>query len=135
MNLLHKPKLLIIESDHEKLRKIKAVIDHVEIDFSVLEATSNQEVWDKLKTSNIKERPKIIILDFNNEVIDGLEIAKEIRNTASLKSIMIYVITAEESEQKLVEALNLNVAGYIIEPTDLRKVFTTLKNYWSIIEF
>ncbi len=60
--------------------------------------------------------PDIIITDIQTPVMDGLFMAREIRNTN--KSIPIIVLTAFEQIDYLKKSINIGVTSYITKPID-----------------
>jgi CheY-like chemotaxis protein len=102
-------------------------------------AENDLEAWNKLQGNHkISPTPKIILIDINQEGINGIDLLKKIRSHADLRSILIFVITSIDNEKNRIEALDLNIAGYLHKPIDIEKIiyfFSILYNYWNIIEY
>ena len=81
--------------------------------------------------------PKILLIDINQEGVNGIDLINKIRSHEDLKSILVFVITSIDNEKNRSEALNLNIAGYIHKPIDDDNIhfFSILYNYWNIIEY
>jgi CheY-like chemotaxis protein len=81
--------------------------------------------------------PKIILLDLNLPHMGGLELLKEIRKDVKLKACSVFVMTASVAEKDVLDAYNLNVAGYIQKPIQYEsflEMITTLNSFWDLIE-
>ncbi len=96
---------------------------------NVYEASNGSEA---LKRYN-EYKPDIIILDVNMPVLNGLEVVKIIREN-DLK-IYIIMLTAMDSKEYLLEALNLEINRYLIKPVETKEleaiIFETVKKLES----
>ena len=61
-----------------------------------------------------KYHPDVILLDINLPYIDGLSVAKEIRQDN--KSVKIIMLTAHTEQEKLLTATELKLTKYLIKP-------------------
>lgn len=102
-------------------------------------AENDTEAWDKLQgIHKISPTPKILIIDINQEKMNGIDLINRIRSHVDLKSILIFVITGSDNETNKTSALDLNIAGYLHKPINKEKnstFFSILYNYWNIIEY
>ena len=74
-------------------------------------------------------RPDIILLDINMPKLDGLSLAKKIRETDS--SVKIIITTAYAEQEKLLQAIELYLIKYILKPIDpstLKEALAKAKN-------
>lgn len=81
--------------------------------------------------------PQIIILDLNLPGMTGLEVLKAIRSDASLRACSVFVMTSSQDEKDVLNAYNLNVAGYIVKPLQygsFTETVATLNSFWELIE-
>ena len=62
--------------------------------------------------------PKLVLLDLKLPRMNGLDVLRRIRNNPESKHIPVIVFTASQDEQDRVEAIRLNVDGYIQKPLD-----------------
>jgi len=77
---------------------------------NVYEATNGQEALDIYNTN----KPDIVLLDINMPIINGLQVAKRIRDND--KKTIIIMLTAYSDRDKLLIALDLYLYKYLIKP-------------------
>jgi DNA-binding response OmpR family regulator len=106
---------ILIRSRYQKLLKL-----HFK---NVYEAANGKEA---LSIYNEK-RPDVIILDINIPLINGLNVAKKIRETDD--QIKIIFFTAYSEKEKLLQAIDLRAVKYLIKPIktfELEELITIL---------
>ena len=64
----------------------------------------------------LKFKPDIILLDINMPKLDGLSLAKKIRETDAC--VKIIITTAYSEQEKLLQAIELYLIKYILKPID-----------------
>jgi CheY-like chemotaxis protein len=78
-------------------------------------------------------RPDLILLDLNLPRKDGREVLKEIKESLSLKSIPVVILTTSSSEADILQSYSLHANCYISKPVDLNgflKVVQSIDNFW-----
>jgi two-component system chemotaxis response regulator CheY len=58
----------------------------------------------------------LILLDWKMPVLSGLETLKRLKADPDVKGIPVVMVTSESSKQKILEAIQLGAANYIIKP-------------------
>jgi len=104
----NKPTLLYVEDDQEIMQNILFLLKDY---FSHIYTAEDGE---KALTSFSKNKPDIILLDINIPKINGIDVAKKIRNGDG--EIPILFLTAFSDKEKLMSAINLGASSYIIKP-------------------
>jgi CheY-like chemotaxis protein len=136
----------MIQSNILLVNNCKIDIENTKKAFSILDikdtlhvAGNDEEAWNQLQGSHkISPTPKIILIDINQDEVNGIAFINKIRKHDDLKSILVFVITDTENEKNRIDAINLNIAGYIQKPLDSENnvdFFSTLLNYWNSIEY
>jgi DNA-binding response OmpR family regulator len=104
-------KLLYIEDDKDiqqiYLNFLKGFIDNIYC------ANDGEEGY----SLYLERRPDIILLDINMPKIDGLTLAKKIRQID--KNVKIIITTSYSEQDKLLQAIELYLIRYIIKPIEL----------------
>lgn len=102
--------LLYIEDDHDiqeiYLDSIKEQVDVVHL------ASDGEEGYE----AYLEHKPNIILLDIDMPKLDGLSLAKKIREKDS--SVKIIITTAYGEQDKLLQAIELYLVKYILKPID-----------------
>lgn len=117
---MKKIKLLYAE-DETKTRKNHIRFLQSRYDFEIFEASDGKEAFEIYE----KERPDIVLTDIMMPGIDGLELAKQIRNIS--KETKIIIITAFTEQEKLLKAFEYFVLSYIVKPLDRQKLQESLE--------
>jgi DNA-binding response OmpR family regulator len=60
------------------------------------------EAWNQLQGNHKVSPTKILLIDINQEGINGIGLINKIRRHADLKSILVFVITDTDNEKKIV---------------------------------
>lgn len=104
-------KILVVD-DFATMRKIvKNVLQQLGYS-NIEEAENGEEALKKLRSDSFD----FVVSDWNMPVKDGLEMLKEIRADAKLKSTPVLMVTAEAEKSKVIEAIKAGVNNYIVKP-------------------
>jgi two-component system response regulator len=85
---------------------------------------------------NIKENPKVILLDLKLPKVGGLEILKRLKAEEHTKSIPVVVLTSSREEKDMIESYNYGVNSYVVKPIKFEtfsEAVSTLGLYWLLI--
>lgn len=80
--------------------------------------------------------PAVILLDLKLPKVDGLEVLKEIRETDSLKSIPVVMLTSSKEEQDVVRSYELGVNAYVVKPVDFTEFVRAIADlgiFWAVL--
>ena len=103
--------VLIVDDYKTMLRIIRNLLKQLDIE-NVEEATDGQEALAKLRAGNFG----LVISDWNMAPMTGLDLLKEVRADARLKSTPFIMITAESKTENVVAAKQAGVSNYIVKP-------------------
>jgi two-component system, chemotaxis family, response regulator Rcp1 len=83
-------------------------------------------------------RPDLILLDLNLPKKDGREVLEEIKESPTLKSIPVVILTTSASEADILRSYRLHANCYITKPVDLDgflKVVRSIDSFWlSVVQ-
>ena len=102
-------KILIVD-DFEEFRRLVGALLMPETEFQVAEASDGLEAIRKAK----ELQPDLILLDIALPRLNGLEVAKRIREFAPRTKILF--LSGESSPDVVREALSLGALGYVHKP-------------------
>jgi YesN/AraC family two-component response regulator len=92
-------------------------------------ATNGQEGLEKY----LEFKPDIIVTDIKMPIMSGLEMVEKIRKIDF--DIPIIITSAHGETNILLEAITLNVSGYVMKPVDKKKLFTKIESNAKISLF
>jgi CheY-like chemotaxis protein len=78
-------------------------------------------------------RPDLILLDLNLPKKDGREVLQEIKQSPTLKSIPVVILTTSASDADILRSYLLHANCYITKPVDLKgflNVVKSIDNFW-----
>jgi len=115
-------KLVIVEDERDVRQRLVSHVENIDTRFDlVAEYENGIDAYDGILTDN----PDLVITDIRIPYIDGIELAKKIREILPLVKIIIITGYNEFSYAK--EAANLGVAGFISKPVTQADVFALLQ--------
>jgi CheY-like chemotaxis protein len=77
--------------------------------------------------------PNVILLDLRLPRVDGLEVLKTIKDSATTRHIPVVVLTSSEAERDMVSAYEHYANSYLVKPVDFGKftgMMQALGFYW-----
>ncbi|HML04990.1 MAG TPA: response regulator [Methanobacterium sp.] len=90
----------------------------------------------KYKDRNIKQSPKLILLDLKMPKVDGLEILREIKSNENTMKIPVVILTSSTEDEDKVKSYKLHVNSFVSKPVDFdefSKVVSELGFYWMLV--
>jgi CheY-like chemotaxis protein len=80
--------------------------------------------------------PAVVLLDLKLPKVDGLEVLKEIRASAQLRSQPVVMLTSSKEEQDLVRSYELGVNAYVVKPVDFNEFVRAISDlgiFWAVL--
>jgi len=113
-------KILIVDDDMSTLRTTKEMLDNR---YNVTLANSGM----KAMTSIGKNRPDIILLDYEMPVCDGRQTLEMIRADEDLKDIPVIFLTGVNDREHIKAVLALKPARYLLKPATAKTLIDTIE--------
>lgn len=130
--------IFLVEDDEVDVMNVKRAFAQHNIRNPLFIARDGVEALEKLRNGEIPKERRIVLLDLNMPRMNGIELLREVRNDPALYSTTVVVLTTSKDEQDMIDAYNLNVAGYLVKPVTFAyfcEVMVALNKYWSLVEF
>lgn len=80
--------------------------------------------------------PAVLLLDLKLPKVDGLEVLKEVRATAELRSIPTVMLTSSREEPDLLRAYELGVNAYVVKPVEFKEFVAAISDlgvFWAVL--
>lgn len=117
--------ILLVE-DHEDNRNIyRTILEHY--GFRVLIAVDGRE---GIRLAN-QEQPDLILLDIDIPVVDGLEVARRLKNDSCTAAIPIVALTAYSQSEDRERAEEAGFDGYLAKPVAPSSVVEEVRKFLS----
>jgi CheY-like chemotaxis protein len=133
--------ILLVEDSPGDVRLTREAFRDAKVHINLHVASDGAEAMAFLaregKHSNVP-RPDLILLDLNLPKKDGREVLEEIKESSSLKSIPVVILTTSASEEDILRSYRLHANCYITKPVNLDgflKVVKSIDNFWlSVVQ-
>ena len=108
-----KLQVMVVEDSHPMRHLVRNVLEALEIK-NIVEAANGQEGFDKIVEIN----PDIIIIDWDMEPIDGIELTQMIRKSPMSPNRLVPIIflTGYSSAKKVMQARDSGVTEFVVKP-------------------
>lgn len=114
-------KILIVE-DNDELRN--SLANTLATYFQVYEATNGKE---GLEVAN-QIFPDIILTDLIMPEMDGMQMAKQLKNDISLNHIPVFMLTVLQNSDQKLESIESGISEYIEKPVDIKFLLAKMIN-------
>lgn len=116
-------RMLICEDEQEARDSLKSIF--AKRGYEIFTAKDGQEAVQKAK----EVKPDVILLDIRMPKIDGMEVAREIREFDKIAKLVF--ITAFQSPQLKLEATKYNIAAFLVKPASAEEILTAVSETLS----
>ena len=133
--------ILLVEDNPNDLELTLIALEKSQLANEVVVVRDGAEALDYLNAQGAwKDRqegnPAVLLLDLKLPKVDGLEVLRHIRSTASLKSMPVVMLTSSKEEQDLLRSYELGVNAYVVKPVDFQefvKAIADLGIFWAVL--
>jgi len=115
---MNKPKILICEDELNVLKLMNTILSKA--DYQIFTAEDGKQALEQA----VEKDPDVILLDIRMPKIDGLEVARRIREIN--KKVKIIFLTGFESPQISQEAAKYDIFDYIVKPVSPQQILLTV---------
>ncbi|HET8824759.1 MAG TPA: response regulator, partial [Terriglobales bacterium] len=108
--------ILLVEDDEVDVMNVKRAFEKAHITNPLFVANNGLEALEKLRSRDIPNYRRLILLDLNMPKMNGIEFLRELRKDPELCSLPVVVLTTSRMDRDRIESYQLNVAGYLLKP-------------------
>lgn len=119
-----KKHILIVDDSALTLRGAKAIL---ESKYEVSLATSGEKAMTMIR----KNRPDLILLDYEMPECDGKMTLEMIRSDDSLKDIPVIFLTGVADKARIAAVLRLNPDGYVLKPLEKKRILQVIEDVFE----
>lgn len=135
-----KPILLVEDNPHD-LELTLVALERTHLANEVIVVRDGVEALDYLLYRNDyadrdKGNPAVLLLDLQLPKIDGLEVLEAVRQSESLRSIPVVMLTTSREELDLNRAYHLGVNAYVVKPVKFKEFVDAIRGlgvFWAIL--
>ncbi len=113
-------RLLVVDDSPVTLRSIKAMLEK---NYQISVATSGEQALKSIQ----KNKPDVILLDYEMPGMDGRETFEKIRENKETCDIPVIFLTGVADKEHIAAVLRLKPAGYLLKPADKEKLIGTIE--------
>jgi len=132
--------ILLVEDDDGDAKAVERAFRNSAIANPILRAIDGIEALEMIRGDNGKIKPPqpyLLLVDLNMPRMGGIALVRALREDASLRHAVVFMLTTSKREEDKIAAYNLNVAGYILKETagqDFLNLVRLMDCYWRIVE-
>ena len=112
-------RVMVIDDDAGTLRNIKSLLDTM---YVVSVCNSGKKALDLID----REKPDVILLDYEMPMLNGPETLQRIRQKPDFKNTPVIFLTGVNDRSQIAAALALRPAGYLLKPVEQNKLLMTI---------
>jgi len=135
-----KPILLVEDNPHD-LELTLVALERSQLANEVIVLRDGAEALEYLNRSGVHSdraegNPAVLLLDLKLPKVDGLEVLKEVRESAELRSIPVVMLTSSREEFDLSRAYELGVNAYVVKPVEFKEFVSAISDlgvFWAVL--
>jgi CheY-like chemotaxis protein len=134
------PIILVVEDDDGHADLIQEGLRESAVLNPILRFSDGATVWDFLNNRQIgenaynPEQAYLMLLDINMPGMDGVEVLRRIKNSETLRSLPVIMLTTTDDPREIKHCYELGCNFYVAKPVDFQKLTETLRRLGLFIQ-
>ena len=129
--------ILAVDDDEDDLMLLKEAYDSFNLPNELILLRSGDELVEYLQSA--KERPLLVICDYNLPKMNGLEIRRKMLEDPNThyRSIPFVLLSTAMSKTQIRNGFDQEVQGFFVKPgsfSQLKLILSSIINYWQFSE-
>jgi CheY-like chemotaxis protein len=116
-----KPTILIVEDDLDLLKMLTRMLDPIG---DVVTATNGADALERIQAGM---RPDLILTDVMMPRMDGLELARRLRNEPKTAKTPVIMLTAKNAPLDVIKGINAGARSYLTKPFKHEELVSKVK--------
>lgn len=127
-NTTFKLRILLVDDDRAIRLLYKTLLE--KSGHTVTTANNGREALESVKA----RLPQLIISDWMMPEMDGIEFCRELRKNPDWHKIYVFIVTSQESTEKLIEAFEAGANDYLSKPINPKVLAARLRSAQRIVQ-
>ena len=80
--------------------------------------------------------PALMLLDLKMPKVDGIEVLRQVKSDADLRTIPVVVLTSSREDRDLLTSYDLGVNAYVVKPVNFPDFVAAVKllgGFWAVV--
>ena len=118
--------ILVVDDDPAVQRMLSRILSRS--GYHVFMANGGQEAFDKI-AANL---PDLIMLDLSMPILDGFEVATQLKSSPQTRDIPVILITGLDSSQNHVRALNVGANDFLPKTAEPEEILARVRSHLKV---
>ena len=133
--------ILLVEDDARDLELTLIALERSQLANEVIVLRDGAQAVDYLfRQGEFEDRaegnPAVVVLDLKMPKVNGLEVLQKVRETPSMRSMPVVMLTSSEEEADVVRSYELGVNAYVVKPVEFKLFVTAIADlgmFWAVL--
>ncbi|MDM0014578.1 response regulator [Variovorax sp. J22P168] len=133
--------ILLVEDDRRDLELTLIALERSQLANDVVVVRDGAQALEYLRREGEHAQrdvgnPAVILLDLKLPKLTGLEVLREVRADASLRSVPVVMLTSSQEEADVVKSYELGVNAYVVKPVIFEQFVSAIADlgvFWAVL--
>ena len=133
--------ILLVEDNPNDLELTLIALERTHLANDVVVVRDGEEALDYLFSRGRHAdrgtgNPAVVLLDLKLPKVDGLEVLREIRSDAGIKSTPVVMLTSSKEETDLLRSYELGANAFVVKPVEFSQFVSAIADlgvFWAVL--